>query len=92
MPEYVVMKPHDSRIGVLQIGEKVSYSEALGKELIKKGLIAPFKQPIRKTKAPKELLLQIARKRSLKVLKEMIDSEQRQEVIEAIKKRIKEIE
>lgn len=91
MPNYIVTKEHDSPKGVLVRGRKVAYSEALGKELVKKGFLAPLKKPVIVEPKPTELLEKISKKRSKKQLNEMLEGEKRQVVIEAINNRLKEL-
>jgi hypothetical protein len=91
MKEYLVIKNHDSKDGVLTRGTKYTYNEVIAQQLIKKGFIVEIKTPVRREPIPTELLEQIGRKRSVAKLQEMLIGEKRNVVIEAINKRIKEL-
>lgn len=91
MKEYLVIKNHDSKDGVLTRGTKYTYNEVIAQQLIKKGFIVEIKKPVRREIIPNELLEQIGRKRSITKLQEMLIGEKRKVVIEAINNRIKEL-
>ena len=91
MKEYLVIKNHDSKDGVLTRGTKYTYNEVIAQQLIKKGFIVDIKTPVRREPIPTELLEQIGRKRSVAKLQEMLIGEKRKVVIEAINNRIKEL-
>ena len=91
MKEYIVIKNHDTKDGVVTRGTKYSYNDVLAQSLLKKGFIADIRKPKRKEPIPTELLAEISRKRSVNTLNKMLEGEKRQIVIDAINNKIKEL-
>ena len=99
MPDYIVLKDHDTNKGVVTKGQMVGYSEFLGNQLVKKGIIgvAPklVIQTPPKVQPPKNdigaKMVSIDRKRTVKPLLAMLEVETDPDVIKHIEKRIKDL-